>query len=131
MVALFCHTTVLKIVLMSQMEEGEGLMNTPARRLHRGAPSLLSSLSHHSTYTKRPHLRASSAHKAHDASPSIGVGGLQEADGQRNCHTSGPQRTHSIGDWPGVSLEVANQVSEVHITLLERLEEPAHTHTTD
>lgn len=70
------------------------------------------------------YLCASSSHKKHDSRPSIGEGDLQETHCHRQGGTSRPEGACPLWDGPGVRLDLANHVSQVHVDVLKGLEKP-------
>lgn len=53
---------------------------------------------------------------------------LQQTDSNRQCNTSGAEWSFALGDRPRVSLELAEQVSQIHIDSMHRLKKPKHDH---
>lgn len=49
---------------------------------------------------------------------------LQQADSDGHGHAQRAQRSLSLSDRPGVTLKLPQQVSEIHVDLLHRLQEP-------
>lgn len=64
------------------------------------------------------HLSAGASIEEHDPRPCIGESGFQQADSDRQSHTSGAEWPHALVDRPWVTLNITDQVSQVHVNAL-------------
>lgn len=53
---------------------------------------------------------------------------LEQTDGNRQCNTSGAEGPLSLRDRPRVSLQLTQQVSQIHIDSVHGLKEPEYEH---
>lgn len=53
---------------------------------------------------------------------------LEQTNSNRECNTGGAKWSFALRDRPRVSLELSEQVSQVHIDSVHRLKKPAHEH---
>lgn len=58
----------------------------------------------------------------------VGVLYLQQTDSNRQCNTGGAEGAFALRDRPRVSLELTEQVGEIHINSVHGLKEPEYEH---
>lgn len=54
---------------------------------------------------------------------------LKQTDGNRQCNASGAEGAFALRDRPRVSLELAEQVSQIHVDSVHGLKEPEQEQT--
>eukprot|EP00050_Salpingoeca_kvevrii_P010417 m.8300 g.8300 ORF g.8300 m.8300 type:complete len:330 (+) comp2844_c0_seq1:1736-2725(+) len=67
-------------------------------------------------------LRRRTAHEEHDAAARVGVGGLEQTNGHAEGSAGRAERALVAGNWPWVTLELLDNVSERHVAVLHGLE---------
>ena len=68
-------------------------------------------------------LRASATGEEHDPSASVGESALQQADSDGKGGSSGSKWSFALRDGPRVALQLAEQIRQVHVALLDGLKE--------